>query len=751
MTAAAHALGLQAEARDDASLEDLEHALAANAPCVCCVQRHGGGHWVVVTGVGPDSVEIMDPLEGHVSVPRDEFTANWWDTANGRRYDRFALAVGPPAVVRESILHRFLEAADVPVLTPDAAIDFFRALIPTLGTDPGRVLPDLRRTAFTLAAATEQELLQAVKGVILDRLTTGQASTGPAAVRAALDAAGVGDGGNYATTVFRTNVMDSYNQGLHDELKDLADTFPVWKYSNPGDNRSRPDHSARSGNYYPASVTIDQVRGTEPKEKMNCRCVPIPVDKWTWADLYAKGTRVAQGYPDVRVSEGFVLLEGFTGEKKDSLGRTYYWVDGKRVARSGYEAAGHKPTPIKPGTVKPAGKPPVKDAGPDKAALAAQARDGLAKAATATRKPTAAQAAKIAVGLPHLTVPELKEHLKVLGEKLGGRKDELIARVKEKLAQSKSKKAAPKPKAEKPAPEPKKEEPATPTMPATPAKTRPPYHLVNDYLKEQGINPADVRGEKAVADLVGKLQTIQPGTSERDIRQSLDMVKTDDAERRDNLTAPAPKPPGASVGKPTTPPTNGGKPVTFGDRASWKDAEAYSHKTHGEWGKSLPAVQKQALKVYTSESQEYEKINGALRAGQVPVKHADTVRHLDAAIASAPPLPDPMTVYRGVGPGVLDQLMPGQEFTDHGFSSSSSRLAIAEDFNANERYEGNEAGLIEISTPVGMCMAAVEPTGQATLHEAEYIMPRGTRYRVLSNEPHPKYGSLVKVEVIPNA
>jgi hypothetical protein len=299
MTAAAEALGLQAEARDDATLDDVAHALAHNAPCCCLVQMHGGGHWVVVTAVGPDSVSVMDPLQGHVEIPRETFEANWWDTAGGRRYDRFALAVGPPEQVQESLLHRFLEAADVPALKPDAAIDFFRALIPTLGTDPGRVLPDLRRTAFTLAAATEQELLTAVKGVILDRLTTGQASTGPAAVKAVLDAAGVGDGGNYSTTVFRTNVMDSYNTGLHDELRDLADTFPVWKYSNPHDNRSRPGHAERDGNYYPASVTIDQVRGVDPKEKMNCRCVPIPIDRWTWAELYEKGVRVAQGYPDV--------------------------------------------------------------------------------------------------------------------------------------------------------------------------------------------------------------------------------------------------------------------------------------------------------------------------------------------------------------------------------------------------------------------------------------------------------------------
>jgi hypothetical protein len=31
----------------------------------------------------------------------------------------------------------------------------------------------------------------------------------------------------------------------------------------------------------------------------NCRCVPIPVDRWTWAEKRAAGARIAQGYPDV--------------------------------------------------------------------------------------------------------------------------------------------------------------------------------------------------------------------------------------------------------------------------------------------------------------------------------------------------------------------------------------------------------------------------------------------------------------------
>lgn len=289
-------LGLETEARTGASLDDLAAALARNAPCICAVQRNTTGHWVVVIGIDAGQVHLMDPLDGLCSQSAELFTLNWWDESGGKRYDRFALAVGAP--MRESRLHRVLESGPVPPFAPDEALDFFRALVPVLGTDP-HLLPNLQRTAFTLAAATEQELLQAVQAAILQRLATGEVGTGRAAVQAVLDAAGVGSQPGYAETVFRTNAVSSYNQGTHEQLQREAETFPVWRYSNPDDNRSRPKHAALNGTYYPASVSLDQVRGATLADKANCRCVQLPVDKWEWADLRAGGARIAPGFPDV--------------------------------------------------------------------------------------------------------------------------------------------------------------------------------------------------------------------------------------------------------------------------------------------------------------------------------------------------------------------------------------------------------------------------------------------------------------------
>jgi SPP1 gp7 family putative phage head morphogenesis protein len=75
----------------------------------------------------------------------------------------------------------FAEFADpIPVLSPEAALDYFRGLVPTLGVDPQRYGEDMRRQAFTLAVATEQTLLDKVKGALTDFLA-GSAAEKPVA------------------------------------------------------------------------------------------------------------------------------------------------------------------------------------------------------------------------------------------------------------------------------------------------------------------------------------------------------------------------------------------------------------------------------------------------------------------------------------------------------------------------------------------------------------------------------------------
>jgi len=202
-----------------------------------------------------------------------------------------------PGLLREDISRTPIEP-----LPPEEAIRYFSQLVPGISLAPDFAL-GLRRTAFTLAVSTDLQLLGTVQDLIRERLATGQGiSTAPRAIRDVLDRAGVTPRNpQYSEMVVRTNMMDSYNQGLEDERRrpDVADTFPVWQYLGIEDGREGDDHRPNFGKYYPASASFQDVRGPRV---YNCRCVVAPVSKWEWARLVARGARIADGFSDVPVT-----------------------------------------------------------------------------------------------------------------------------------------------------------------------------------------------------------------------------------------------------------------------------------------------------------------------------------------------------------------------------------------------------------------------------------------------------------------
>lgn len=195
---------------------------------------------------------------------------------------------------RESVLWEAFEIDPTAIFEPASALDYFLGLVPTLGLDPQRWEADLRRRAFTLAVATETELLDRVQGAIADLLQSGEGiSTAPATIQAILDDAGVTPANpGYAATVWRTNAMDALVQGYQDELSQQTELFPTWKYTNPDDSRSRPHHAEKDGNYYSSSVPFVKVRGEGPEDACNCRCVPIAVFVTDWEELHRQGARL---------------------------------------------------------------------------------------------------------------------------------------------------------------------------------------------------------------------------------------------------------------------------------------------------------------------------------------------------------------------------------------------------------------------------------------------------------------------------
>lgn len=177
----------------------------------------------------------------------------------------------------------------VPLFTHTAAIDYFKRLVPTLGVVSERYGPRLDRQAFTLAAAADEVLLAKVKSAIADYLGGGRSPYPAGDIDDLLDAAGVGPrNSQYSEMVFRTNMMDAYNQGTTAELQSpaMVDEFPVWQYLGIDDERAGDDHRPKFDRYYPSSAAFAAVRGPRV---FNCRCSQAPIHRAEWHELQRSG------------------------------------------------------------------------------------------------------------------------------------------------------------------------------------------------------------------------------------------------------------------------------------------------------------------------------------------------------------------------------------------------------------------------------------------------------------------------------
>jgi hypothetical protein len=193
----------------------------------------------------------------------------------------------------------FDEGAEVPPLAPEAAVNFFKGLVPTLGVDPQRFGADQRRKAFRLAATTDQTVLERVKAVLQKSLEEGTGSFRD--VDKVLADAGVHPANPQTSDmIFRTNMADAYQEGQWEELQDpdVADVFIAWRYDAVLDGRQRDSHAAHNGKYFPSSVPFRQVRDSIDGEYSgyNCRCSATPIDRWAWEALQAEGARLEEGW-----------------------------------------------------------------------------------------------------------------------------------------------------------------------------------------------------------------------------------------------------------------------------------------------------------------------------------------------------------------------------------------------------------------------------------------------------------------------
>ena len=170
---------------------------------------------------------------------------------------------------------------EIEAVRPEAAVDWFRARVPSLSIAADRYAPRVYRQASMIATAADESLLGRIKRAILDRLETGRGGT--MVVQDILDAAGVTPRNpQYADMVTRTNLTTAYAEGQDAEMStpDMQELFPAWEYHAIIDGRERPHHGARDGRLYPSSVRFLDVRGRDVSDAASCRCGHSPVSKF---------------------------------------------------------------------------------------------------------------------------------------------------------------------------------------------------------------------------------------------------------------------------------------------------------------------------------------------------------------------------------------------------------------------------------------------------------------------------------------
>jgi len=132
-------------------------------------------------------------------------------------------------------------------------------------------------------------------------------------------------------------------------------------------------------------------------------------------------------------------------------------------------------------------------------------------------------------------------------------------------------------------------------------------------------------------------------------------------------------------------------------------------------------------------------INEALRDPQISQGQVQSyIDGLDNAIKDATPTSEDMTVYRGIKGNGLDffeSLKTGDVFQDKGFVSTTLDPKTVTKFSVQGgMYQGIVMRMQIPSGSKGLFPMSVTGMGQASSREAEFILPRDSKFKILSNE-----------------
>ncbi len=199
---------------------------------------------------------------------------------------------------------------DAPV-TPDEAVKYFSGKIPMTKEEYQALINAKYQESFYVAGLEKTQITKDVQALLTDALKNGwdykkfkfeldrafdnyakanweqQGATSEKLTDA------------HAETVFRTNIMDSFNQGRKTVLEDpdVQEYFPAWMLSCILDGRTRPWHADMDGATFLADDPIwDRIT---PPNGYNCREVIVPINKYDFtSDMLWDKSDIPGNYPD---------------------------------------------------------------------------------------------------------------------------------------------------------------------------------------------------------------------------------------------------------------------------------------------------------------------------------------------------------------------------------------------------------------------------------------------------------------------
>lgn len=170
---------------------------------------------------------------------------------------------------------------------------------------------EMKAKAFTVAGLEKSTIDKEVKTLLLQSLKEGDDfkafnfKLNEKFIKYATPVyAGVGAVGDtivdyHAETVFRTGVMDAYNEGRYEQLLDpeVNEVFPAMFLSAVLDGRQRVLHGQADNLTF--MVTDPIWRKLRPPNGYNCREVIIPISKWDFTrEMLSSYSDIPKGYPD---------------------------------------------------------------------------------------------------------------------------------------------------------------------------------------------------------------------------------------------------------------------------------------------------------------------------------------------------------------------------------------------------------------------------------------------------------------------